>query len=399
MDAVPLPWAAVTMESTLPPISLGRLFLRFLRFGFLAWGGPVAQIGLIKHELVDRERWITADYFNRTLAVYQMLPGPEAAELCVFFGYQRRGRIGGLLAGLGFMLPGFLLMLGLSWLYVTYGLEAALLGALFYGLKPAVAALVVLAVVRIARTALTDPWLMGIALGAFLATSLGGVGFFLVLAGSGAAYLVVKSGRLDALWPSRSAFLFVLPLGLPLVALSLPELVPFFWSGLKGGLLTFGGAYTLIPFLQQDGVYNNGWLTNSQYLDGLALGGILPAPLVIFSTFVGYVGGGLPGSLALSLGIWSPAFSFTLLGHRWLERLVHHPRWQVFLAGMTAGVVGLIAAAALDLGAAALVDVPSGMLALLAIGILVRWPSGVGVLAGVLVPGAVGAAAKLLVFG
>src|SRR5919112_1128603 len=104
-----------------PRESYSRLFLRFLRFGFLAWGGPVAQIAMIRHELVDEEHWISNERFNRTLAVYQVLPGPEAHELCVYFGMLARGRLGGFLAGLGFMLPGFVLMLALSWAYVRFG--------------------------------------------------------------------------------------------------------------------------------------------------------------------------------------------------------------------------------------------------------------------------------------
>src|SRR5215211_4971630 len=112
-----------TADVAAPPReSYSKLFLRFLRFGFLAWGGPVAQIAMIRRELVDEEHWISNERFNRTLAIYQVLPGPEAHELCVYFGYLARGRMGGLLAGLGFMLPGFMLMLVLSWFYVRYGI-------------------------------------------------------------------------------------------------------------------------------------------------------------------------------------------------------------------------------------------------------------------------------------
>jgi chromate transporter len=116
-----------------------------------------------------------------------------------------------------------------------------------------------------------------------------------------------------------------------------------FWSGLKAGLLTFGGAYTVIPFLQHDAVTRGAWMSNTQFLDGLALSGLLPAPLIIFSTFVGYLGGGPWGAVAMTVGIFLPAFAFTLVGHDALERWVHHPRIRLFLEGVTAGVVGLIA--------------------------------------------------------
>src|SRR5918997_3569685 len=111
----------------------GRLFLRFLRFGFLAWGGPVAQIAMIRQELVEEEHWISKERFNRTLAIYQVLPGPEAHELCVYFGMLARGRLGGFLAGLGFMLPGFALMFALSWFYLTVGVDLPLFQGVFLG--------------------------------------------------------------------------------------------------------------------------------------------------------------------------------------------------------------------------------------------------------------------------
>jgi chromate transporter len=128
-------------DLTAPPHeSYGQLFLRFLRFGFLAWGGPVAQIAMIRRELVDEEHWVSNQRFNRTLAVYQVLPGPEAHELCVYFGMLARGRLGGLLAGLGFMLPGFTLMFILSWFYLTYGITSPLFHDIFLGFQAAVIA-------------------------------------------------------------------------------------------------------------------------------------------------------------------------------------------------------------------------------------------------------------------
>src|SRR6185369_6078375 len=141
-----------------------KLFLRFLRFGFLAWGGPVAQIAMIRQELVVEEKWISPERFNRVLAVYQVLPGPEAHELCVYFGMIARGRSGALLAGLGFMTPGFLLMFALSWFYVTYGINSPLFQSIFLGMQPAVAALIVRAVHRIGSHALgQNKWLWAIA--------------------------------------------------------------------------------------------------------------------------------------------------------------------------------------------------------------------------------------------
>ncbi|MFU0503820.1 chromate transporter [Pseudaminobacter sp. NGMCC 1.201702] len=146
-----------------PPVqSPGQIFVRFLRFGLLAWGGPVAQIAMVRRELVDEERWLSSGRFNRLLAVYQILPGPEAHELCVHIGMLAGKRFGGLLAGLGFMLPGFVLMFALSWLYFTIDITQSALGPIFLGVQVAVIALIVRAVHRIGEHVLLDRWLWGI---------------------------------------------------------------------------------------------------------------------------------------------------------------------------------------------------------------------------------------------
>ena len=347
----------------------GRLFLRFLRFGLLAWGGPVAQIAMIRRELVDEERWVTPEHFTRVFGLYQILPGPEAHELCVYFGMRAGGRLGGLLAGLGFMLPGLALMLVLSWAYVTLGMDAAVLGAVFYGTQPAVAAVVLRAVHRIGQPVLVNRWLWAIAAAAALG-EVARLPFLVSLPVLGAAFLL-KSRRqpgvaallvgLLVAWslallagltvPPRSGFLLrgSVPGGHP-------SAVALFASGLRAGLLTFGGAYTAIPFLRNDAVNEGRWMTDAQFLDGLALTGVLPAPLVIFGTFVGYVGGGLAGALSLTAGIFLPAFAFTLVAHDPLERLVMRPAIHTFLEGVTAAVVGLIAVSAIILAQAAVLD-------------------------------------------
>ena len=371
---------------SIPHEPLGRLFLRFLRFGALAWGGPVAQIGMIRQELVERERWIGKEQFNRVLAVYQVLPGPEAHELCVYFGYRSRGRIGGLLAGLGFMLPGFVLMFVLSWFYVRHGVQLAGLSGVFAAVQAVVAALIVRAVVRIGVHVVVDRWLWAIAILA-MAAQLAGVHFAFVLLGAGAMYaLATPRWRIAAvgLGIAAAAIIVVLvahdglsgfeALSTPLSeagsrthAASVPAL---FWSGLKAGLLTFGGAYMVIPFLQRDAVVQGAWMDNAQFLDGLALSGLLPAPLVIFATFVGYVGGGPWGAVAMTAGVFLPAFGFTLLGHDVLERALHRPQVHRFLEGLTAGVVGLIAGTTLALMRSSLTGIEAWILFALALAAL-----------------------------
>lgn len=369
-----------------PPESYGRLFLRFLHFGALAWGGPVAQIGMIREELVEREKWISRERFNRVLAVYQALPGPEAHELCVYFGMMSRGRLGGLLAGLGFMLPGFVLMFLLSWFYVTYGINSPIFTAVFYGAKAAVVALIIRAIHRIGGHALNDRWLWVIAIAAAIATWLG-VHFLLTLALAGLSYALIKRQ-----FPTTTAIHLVLPLFPILQAATpaAPSILALFGYGLRSGLLTFGGAYTVISFLQYDAVVNGGWMTNAQFLDGLALSGILPAPLIIFSTFVGYLGGGPWGAVALTAGIFLPAFAFTLIGHQYVERLVENRAAHAFLDGITAGVVGLIVVTAINLFRDAVIDIPTAIIFVLALAATYRLKAKTAVAAILLAAGVLG---------
>ncbi len=352
--------------------ALGAIFARFLKFGCLAWGGPAAQIAMIKRECVEEERWISEESFRRVLAVYQVLPGPEAHELCVYFGRLRGGKVGGFLAGLGFMLPGFLLMLGLSALYVEAGL-AGHLDALFYGLSAAVGALVARAVVRLGGSFLTDAPLVLIALAGFVLTLFADASFVLVLLGGGLAYEVWRN---TPRWTSRAGAFGVAPLGAVSVlggaiAVSLGGEIVL--EGLKEGLLTVGGAFTVIPFLHDTAVEGHHWLTSSQFVDGLAIGGILPAPLIIFSTFVGYLAGGLAGALLMTLGIFIPAFVLPIFLHRQLVAISEYPRLHQFLLGVAAGVVGLIAAVTVEIVETSVVDAYTAVLAAGAFLALNRW--------------------------
>lgn len=370
--------------------SPGAIFLRFLKFGCLAWGGPAAQIAMIKRECVDEEGWVDEKSFQRTLAVYQVLPGPEAHELCVYFGRLRGGKLGGFSAGLGFMLPGFLLMLGLSALYVETDL-AENLDALFYGLSAAVGALVARALVRLGRSFIRDVPLALIAAAGFALTLFADAAFVLVLLGGGLAYELWRNAR--SLLGSTPSVSFGSPalLWLGLGGITFGLTAEIFLEGLKAGLLTFGGAYTVVPFLHNIAIDNHHWLTESQFIDGLAIGGILPAPLIIFATFVGYLGGGLVGAVVITLGIFIPAFLFPIYLHRQLVAIAANQRLHLFLLGVAAGVIGLIAAVTVEIVEASVVDVYTAALAIGAFLALNRWHGTMTVLYVVLTCGAIGA--------
>jgi len=310
----------------------------------------------------------------------------------VYFGRIRGGKLGGLLAGLGFMLPGFVLMLGLSVLYVETDLSAQL-DELFYGLRAAVGALVAIAVVRLGRRFITDAPLALLAVASAALTLTGAVGFALVLVGAGLVYSLAKAAV-----PAGGQATMINPIiAVVAGAVTLSLTATIFAEGLKAGLLTFGGAYTVIPFLNESAVDVHGWLTEDQFLDGIALGGILPAPLIIFSTFVGYVAGGLWGALAMTVGIFLPAFVFPIYLHRPLVAVAENPRIRPFLLGVAAGVVGLMAAITVDILGQAVVDVPSAVLAIAAFAVLYRFHGKLTVLYVVLSCGVIGALLQLTV--
>ena len=389
-------------EAAVPDLSLPALFAKFLRFGLLAFGGPVAQIALIRQTLVDEERWIPSERFNRLLAVMQVLPGPEAHELCVHMGLMARGRIGGLLAGLGFMLPGFMLMLACGWAYAEYIAGRPQLTGVMLGVQVAVLAVIARSVQRIGQHIVTD-WTLGAIAAISAVGTLANVPFWAPLAAGALA-----DGRPAK--PASAVALAALIVGGAWLLIPADQATQaggalhqavttaaLFLAGLKGGLLTFGGAYTAIPYVRADTV-GRGWLSDGAFLDGVALANVLPAPLVIFSTFVGYLAGGLPGALATTAGMFLPAFSFSLIFFERLEHVVDHPRLQRTLDGVAAAAVGIIAATLMQLGLSAWERLEAPLLALpiFALAALAAWRvKGKWVTPAIVAAGAVAGAALL----
>ncbi|KXS15346.1 chromate transporter [Gonapodya prolifera JEL478] len=363
-----------------PVMGLWPLFKLFIYFGINAWGGPVAQIALIKERLVVQEKWITIPKWNRVYAVYQILPGPEAAELCCYFGMLSRGRIGALLGGLGFVLPGFALMLTFSYLYYLIGFDNKYFNASFQALQPVVAAMILRAVHKIGEHAILHDGkfnnvLFALAVVGALQSALR-INFFITLGVFGLFYLFWEkkwkwAAALIAVADIVGYILYVHFTGFPSqtslgvgIAPQPLTLARLFAVGLLGGLLSFGGAYTTIPFIQQEAVVLGGWLSLTTFLDGIALGNVLPAPTVIFSTFVGFQGGlvagdgnvgiAFVGAIITTLGMFIPCFSFTIIGHDIFEWLVNQKSVHALFEGVTASVVGIIAVTALEIARTAL---------------------------------------------
>lgn len=361
-----------------PAIGSIALFVKFLRFGCLAFGGPVAQIAMLRQVLVEEEGWIDKRRFNRLLAVLQILPGPEAHELCVHFGILARGRIGGLLAGLGFMLPGFCLMLLVGWLYVTVVQGSVALGGVLLGIQVAILAVILRAVVRIGQHVIEDRLLAVIALAAAGAT-LAGVPFWIPLLVGGGLYaamgrpVVAAAIGVAGVAAALAAFGMAAPARIASAAQPL-TILTLFVAGLKGGLLTFGGAYTAIPYVRADTV-GRGWIGDAAFLDGVAFANVIPAPLVIFATFVGFVAGGPGGALAITFGMFLPAFAFSMLFFERLESVVDAPSLRHALTGVAAAVVGIIAATFVQLALATAGRVGSATIggALFVVAVAMAW--------------------------
>lgn len=364
-----------------PRLSLSALFAKFLRFGCMAFGGPVAQIAMIRQALVEDEQWISRERFNRLLAVMQVLPGPEAHELCVHLGMVARGRMGGLLAGLAFMLPGLLLMMAGGWLYTTLVASLSGVSGVLLGVQVAVLAIIARAIQRIGGHILANRLLWALAAIGLVAT-LAGVPFWVPLLAAALAHASPSNPwariALAALGVAAAWALLPVTEGAPLApvngAAHQAALLALFVAGLKGGLLTFGGAYTAIPYVRADTV-GRGWLSDGQFLDGVALANILPAPLVIFATFAGYVAAGPLGALAITAGMFLPAFAFSMLFFERLEAVIENPRLHRTLDGVAAAVVGIISATLLQLGSAAWgrIDTPIPALAIFAVALFIAW--------------------------
>lgn len=357
----------------------------WLKLGFISFGGPTGQIAIMHKELVDKRRWISDGHFLHALNFCMLLPGPEAQQLATYLGWRLHGAKGGIAAGALFVLPSMFILFGLSWLYMAGG-HLPWLAAVFHGLLAAVIAVVAEAVLRIGRKALKSPTLWGMAAASFIAIHFLRISFvFIILAaallgfignrlyprqfpagkGHGAAKDDVTVLELppatQASW-SRTFRITAICLTLwwlPVFALaswlgwgSTPAQQGLFFS--KASLVTFGGAYAVLPYVAQQAVEVHGWLSHPQMMSGLALAETTPGPLIMVLQFVGFVGGwqhpgALSPSAAAALGAaittwvtFLPCFLFVFAGAPHIERLGEQPRFGAALTAITAAVVGVI---------------------------------------------------------
>jgi len=355
-----------------PPLrpSLGGLSRYFLALGSLGFGGPIALVGSMQRDLVERRRWFSSEEFARSLALAQLAPGPLAAQVTFCLGFLHSRIRGAAAAGLAFILPSFLLTLLLGVLYVRYG-GMAWLAAAFYGVGAVVVGIIVVSAWRLARsTARSDPLLWSIVVLVALITAWRSRELLWVIALAG------LFGMTGALVPRRGTGTLA-SVGL------LPQLL---WYFVKAGTFVFGSGLAIVPFLYSGVVTEHGWLTERQFLDAIAVAMLTPGPVVITAAFIGFLVAGAAGATAATLGVFLPAFVLSVLLLPLLDRFSGYPAVVGLVRGVTSGAAGAIAGACVVLGRRAVQDVPTALLAVAALLVTLRTrvPGGLVVLGGAL---------------
>jgi chromate transporter len=348
---------------------LGEVAALFSKLGLIAFGGPAAHIALMRQEVVDRRKWLDEQSFLDLLGASNLIPGPSSTELAIYLGYSRAGPLGLVLAGVLFILPAMLLVMAFAWAYVEFG-STPQAGALLYGIKPVILAVIVQAIYGLLRTAIKN-WLLAAIVGLTIVMFSVGVNPLVSLFGLAIAYSLVQNRGLLSFRGS--------PMVLPFAQVALPpgaqefSLTTLFLTFLKIGATLYGSGYVLLAFLHDDFVTRLGWLTDRQLLDAVAVGQFTPGPVFTTATFIGYILGGFPGALVATLAIFLPSFIFVAIVFPFVPRLRASPWTSRFLDGANAAAVGLMAAVAWQLALNSIVDVLTGVLCLVAAVLLIRF--------------------------
>jgi chromate transporter len=371
-------------ETSVPTtIGLWPLTGYFAKLGTIGFGGPVALVGFMHRDLVEKRRWVTEDTYKLSLALAQIMPGPLAAQTAIAIGYFEGGILGATLVGLSFVLPSFLMVVAISLAYVAYG-GLWWMQALFYGIAATVIAIIAIAAYKLSRsTNKADPvlWAIFAVLTVVTVWAQAELAEFFIIAGL--VTLFVRA------WPGWKRCLLI---GLSGAALGLVILLIEAWVGqagttagsrhvlvqillffTKAGAFVFGSGLAIVPFLQQGVVQQFGWLTEHQFLDAVAVAMITPGPVVITVAFIGYLVAGLAGSIMAAIGIFLPVYLFTIIPAPWFKRHRDNPQLKAFVNGATAAATGAITGAVIVLGARAITDLPTAVIALISLAVLWRY--------------------------
>ena len=354
----------------------------FLKLGAMSYGGP-AIMGMMQAEVQEKRGWLSKENFVEGLALVNMLPGAGATQLGIFLGHTRAGWWGGLLAGLCFVLPALLIMLALTLAYMQYGALPVMRGV-FYGLAPVVVGIFAAAVWRLGRAAIKDAKQIAFALATAAALAFTSVGIIPLLLLAGALGVVFYGARR---WGVAAVLVLVVayaalqglgglvpaPSGGAAGATSVRDVATFFF---KVGAFSFGGGLSMLAFMQDQVVNQLHWLTQQQFLDGLALGQLTPGPILMVAAFVGYQTTGFPGAVAGAMAIFLPSFILMLSILPVFERIKRITWMKAALKGISPAVIGMIAVAMLQMLPKAVPDWLTGVLLIATIALMFRWRSG-----------------------
>jgi chromate transporter len=362
-----------------------RSYLRyFLGLGTWGFGGPIATVGYLQRDLVERDGWVSERDFVDGVALGQTMPGPLAAQVVMWIGFLQRGPLGALGTSVLFILPSFLVVLVIAVLYVEFqGLS--FVQALFYGISPAVISLISVAAVKLARlTDKTDWRLWAISAVVALSTAISGAEIALLFVAAGLLMVVLDAPpRWLRRRPRPDAEERPLHSMLPILAstsfsvwtgtATTETLVALGWFFLKAGAFIFGSGLAIVPFLREGVVEQHHWLTESQFLDAVAMGLITPGPVVISATFIGYLVGGLAGAFVATIAIFLPIYLGVVVPGPWFVRHREHPQLQAFVRGATAAAAGAIAGATFVLAKDAIIDLPTTLIAIGGLAFVLRF--------------------------
>src|SRR5215217_5431203 len=359
--------------------TLWQLTAYFLKLGTIGFGGPVALVGYMQRDLVDHHHWIDNEEYKLGLALAQLMPGPLAAQLAMAIGYFAHGVLGATLVGLAFVLPSFLMVLGLSALYVAYG-GLWWMQAVFYGVSAAVIGIIAIAAYKLARKVNgQDPLLWGIFAILFIVTAVAQAElaeFFLL---AGLLVLLVKAPPqwLRSRLPVFGIAPGILSVGILAAAAATEAQTSILWEILlfftKAGAFVFGSGLAIVPFLYESVVHHYGWLSEQQFLDAVAVAMITPGPVVITVAFIGFLVAGFPGASLAAIGIFLPVWVLTVIPAPWFVRHRNNAQLRAFSDGATAAASGAIAGAVVVLGQRAIIDIPTAAIGLVSLAVLWRF--------------------------
>jgi chromate transporter len=351
------------VQQTIRRPSATALVRYFLYLGSLGFGGPVALVGYMQRDLVERRGWFSREEYLKSMALSQLAPGPLAAQLAICLGYVHSRVRGATLVALAFVLPSFVMTVGIGWLYVQYGGLPGMQAA-FYGVGAAVIGIISRAAWKLAALTLARDrvqWVIFAVMGGVTAWTESEIAVLFVLCGV-ASWLV----RTPPAWIRRPSA--------ACLSVALPEvLAQLAWFFTKAGAVVFGSGLAIVPFLYGGVVQEHGWLNDRQFLDAVAVAMLTPGPVVITVAFIGYLVAQFPGAAAAAIGVFLPVYLFVVIPFRWFDRISDNLQVKAFVAGVTAAASGAIAGACVVLARRAIVDIPTLCIAGLTLGLIWRF--------------------------